>query len=157
MSINVPELTTSIEQETGVITFTVGGVIAGDYVATVTCGDATPIEITITVTAPECISLRNTPTSIRFTSYNSPITVKYTRNTQYSQGSITFDDISQYTWLTIQPKSTMVYDSSTGTFYDEFYFTQTEPASAGNRVDIYAYCGSAQRLLAINPNINPME
>lgn len=53
VGIEAEGITASINQTTCVITLSVAGQTpTGDYVATVTCGDAEPLEITITVTAP---------------------------------------------------------------------------------------------------------
>lgn len=53
VGIEAEGITASIDQTTCVITLSVAEQTpTGDYVATITCGDAEPLEITITVTAP---------------------------------------------------------------------------------------------------------
>lgn len=58
IEIDADGITPTINQETGVITFSVGeSAQTGDYVAEISCGEAEPKEVTITVTAPTTMEI----------------------------------------------------------------------------------------------------
>ena len=88
-------ITTSINQSTGVITFTAAkeATIAGDYVATISCGDAKPANVTITVTAPAVeelfVNLNNNTCNLDSTTHSK--TFQVIRKPNYSQGEITYE------------------------------------------------------------------
>lgn len=93
ISMDASGVTPTVNQETGVITFSVmANVPVGDYVAVVTCGEADPLEITLTVTAPanvDGITTNPANGTISITRLNS--TTQYmgiVRGTRYSQDPI---------------------------------------------------------------------
>ena len=87
-------ITTSIDQSTGVITFTANRTqtIIGNYVATISCGSAEPIEVTITVVAPAVTNFTGTSqvtTRELKPSNNWTYTFYLSRQPSYSQGDFT--------------------------------------------------------------------
>jgi hypothetical protein len=100
------EITTSINQETGVITFTSTlFTMVGNYVATITCGNATPVNVAIEVTckAPTGLSATKTSYNLIASENNRTVTVYIKRTPQYTQGEITYSFDSDSSLYEVTP------------------------------------------------------
>lgn len=151
-SIDADGITTSINQTTNVVTFSVGGSVqAGDYVATITCGDADPVEITITVTAPTTteISLldnRGRPmTSLSMGNLNLTKTVTILREPNTSIDEVSYSLSSQ------SEKFTMSINQNDGHGAAEFTIKQTVNADPLETLDLVFTCGEATATLPVTP------
>lgn len=150
-SIDVDGITTSINQTTGVVTFSVGGSVqAGDYVATITCGDADPVEITITVTAPittEISILDNRGTPVTSWTVNRLGTAKQLVILRSPSG--TTSEIS-YT-LPQADKFTVNLVQDDGTGVGTLEITQDTVCDPRETLNMVITCGSATVTLPIAP------
>ena len=151
VSIDADGITTSIDQTTGVVTFSVGeNVQLGEYVATITCGEADPIEITITVTAPTTTEIalldnRGRPiTSLTLGNIGTSKTVVITRTPNTS-----IDEVS-YT-IPQSEKFTMTIDQNIGSGAAEFTIKQTVNADPLETLDLVFTCGEATATLPVTP------
>ena len=85
-------VTSSINQSTGVVTFTVApDTLVDDYVATISCGDAAPVDVIITVNAPSNTGdLTSVPTGqLRIRAMNTWYDIVVARGTELSQDELT--------------------------------------------------------------------
>ena len=65
--------------------------MAGTYVARLSCGDATPVDVPITVTAPATTSLTCSPNTDFSLAVDERKTITITRNPAKSQGHVTYE------------------------------------------------------------------
>lgn len=150
---DVSKITTTINQETCVISFAIDNLaIAGDYVATVTCGDAEPIEITITVTAPAVTVLTKTVRQqsqseyINFSGQLNVTKIAYgRREPSYSQGDIEWSIDAEHAQL-FTVVHTPYFDTTlttSGEFWrDKFEITQIQTAPADSTTATFTLtCG----------------
>lgn len=88
------KITPTVNQETGVITFAIAAnQLVGDYVATITCGEADPIELPIKVTAPTNVDgLTANPASVSISSLNSYKNFGFVLGTRFSQDPVELEN-----------------------------------------------------------------
>lgn len=129
----------SIDQTTGVITFSTERTTpAGDYVATVSCGEADPIDITVTVTAPSIESLRYSGTSpIKMTALNRAVNATIIRDPNWSQGGNMICTLSGYDEnFVIEKVENNVLNARYGYYYDKYSIKQISATQASEDIDI---------------------
>lgn len=147
-------ITATIDQETGVITFATDYVQTplGNYVATVTCGDAEPVEIAITATAPSIEELTYSGTQIRMTGLNRDVNVIIARMPNGSRGGEITCTLADYNDnITVTKTETNAFNARNGYFYDKFVFRQT--SSTGGTVETNAtfQCGDVTKVIPLKP------
>ena len=126
-------ITTTIDNENLTITFVAGyDTIAGDYVATITCGDAEPVNVTITVNAPPTTSLTSSVASVTINSLGQKKTITLKRLPIGSQDTITYaiDSESEKFTFNLLP---MTFDGRTGQWQNKFEITQNEQCDNRNK------------------------
>lgn len=138
---DVTKITTTINQETGVISFAIGNfAVVGDYVATVTCGDAEPLQITITVTAPAVTGIVKQVRQQQQADYinfngqlNSTKTAYAKREPEYSQGNVEWSidaEHAQY-FTVVQTRNFDITTVSPRAYRDKFDITQIQSTPSG--------------------------
>lgn len=153
VGIEAEGITASIDQTTCVITLSVAGQTpTGDYVATITCGDAEPLEITITVTAP-------TATEVTLLFQGRPAeswTVGRTgqgrkfsviRRPEYSTTEFTYELSSQADKFTVVAVQNKESDPYTG----EITVTQNTVTDPRETINLTVTCGTGEYILPITP------
>ena len=118
-------ITSSIDQETGVITFTGNRTTThiGNYVATISCGEAEPVDVTITVTAPAVTSISSSRPN-KSTYVDQQVYIDIDRNPNFSQGDMTCEILSDSELYNVEVDQ--YYAITSGRWRARFYFTKTE-------------------------------
>lgn len=144
----------SIDQTTGVITFSADYTETplGNYVATVTCGEAEPIEIAITATAPSIEELTYSGTQIKMTALNRDINVTIARSPNGSRGgeiTCTMDDYNDN--ISINHTETNAFSDRYGYYYDKFVFRQTSSTGGTTETNVTFTCGDITKVIPLKP------
>lgn len=153
VSIEAEGVTPSIDQTTGVVTISVDSQTpSGEYVATVTCGDAEPLEITITVTVP-------TTTEVALYFQGRPAEswsvgrlgqgrkFGVLRLPANSTTAFTYELSSQADKFTIVAVQNLEASPSEG----EITVTQNTATDPRETINLTITCGSGEYVLPINP------
>lgn len=153
IDIDADGITPSINQETGVITLSVDvTTLTGDYVAEISCGEAEPKEITITVTAPTVTEIAYSGTGvIKMTALNRDITLNLGRLPMFSQGAMTYELSDYEDCFTITQTPNQSWDTRNLSYKDKFVFRQTTATSATQDIPITFRCGDATLNLVVHP------
>lgn len=153
VDVDAEGITASVDQESGVVTFSIGATtFAGSYVATISCADADPLEITINVTAPTVTELSYSGTTIPIQRLNTAVNAKIYRQPSFSQGTMTYEIESDYAdcFEVVQTPYHGI-DGRTLRWYDNFAIKQTTNASAGRNINITFTCGEVTKTVPIRP------
>lgn len=156
VSLSEETISTSIDQTTGVVTFTIGNYThTGDYVATVTCGEADPIEITITVTAPSTTSfdvkMYNSDTTVDtwvVNSIGSTRKLSIVRTPALSQSPVTYT-MPQSEKFSISIDNYKTFDETGSYGYIEM--KQLTATSPREDLQMIISCGEASSTFTIRP------
>lgn len=156
VSIDEETISTNIDQTTGVITFTIGDYThTGDYVAEVTCGDAEPVAITITVTAPTTTSFEvklygsdTTTSAWTVNSVGSKRRLSIVRSPALSQSPVTYT-MPQSEKFDIIINNYETFGESGNKAYMEL--KQITPTSPRESLEMVISCGEATSIFTINP------
>ena len=154
VEIEADDITPSINQETGIITFSIGNTTPlGDYVATIACGEAEPKEITITVTAPTVESLTAATLTLRFTALNRAIAENITRNPILSQGTITYAMSNYNECFEITRTAENQYSARYRTYVDKFSIKQIAATQipSGETLTLDFTCGDVTLSVPVTP------
>lgn len=152
VELEASDITPSINQTTGVITFSVDYFTPlGDYVATITCGEAEPKEVTITVTAPTVTELSYSGAGIRITALNRNYSVTISRLPMFSKGTITYGLSGYDEHFAIARSAEESFDSRTGTYQDKFTIKQISATQATEDITFNFACGDATVSVPITP------
>ena len=147
-------ITANIDQETGVITFTAdfAETPLGNYVATVSCGEADPVAIAITATAPSIEELTYSGTQIKMTALNRDLNVNIIRSPNGSRGGEITCTIGDYNDnFTINRTETNAFNARYGYFYDKFVFRQTSSTGGTTETDATFTCGDITKVIPLKP------
>lgn len=149
VDVDAEEITASVDQESGVMTFSSSWkVMAGSYVATISCADADPLEITINVTAPTVTSLYFSGTQINIQRLNTAVNAKIYRDPTASQGAMTYEIESDYAdCYDVVQTPYQSFDSRTARWCDNFAIKQISATGAGRPVNITFTCGEVTKTL----------
>ena len=155
VSTGTEAITAQINQDTGVVTFSTENTTPlGDYVAEISCGEAEPIEITLSVTAPAIESLRysGTGNTIKMTAMNRTVNVTIIREPNFSQGGNMAYTLSGYDEnFVIEKVENNVYNGKYGYYYDKFTVKQISATQATQYIDITFAIGDITLPLQIQP------
>lgn len=147
-------ITPTVNQETGVITFSVmANVLVGDYVAMVTCGEADPLEITLTVTAPTNIDgITANPTTLSFTGLNIYKNFGFVHGTKFSQDPIEIieNTCTEPEKLTFEDLGS-TFASTTGKWTRKYKFKQTQRITDRTQFTITAKCNNDTASVTVTP------
>ena len=145
----------SINQTTGVITFSTDVTTpAGDYVATVSCGEADPIDITVKVTAPSIESLRysGSGTTIKMTALNRAVNATIIRDPNKSQGGNMICTLSGYDEnFAIEKVEDNAFNARYLYYYDKFSIKQISATQATQDIGITFSIGDITLPLNLHP------
>lgn len=153
VSIEAEGVTPSIDQTTGVVTISVDSQTpSGEYVATVTCGDAEPLEITITVTVPTTTGVAlyysgRPATSWTVNRTGQGRTFRVLRLPNNSTTEFTYELSSQTDKFTIVAVQNLDANPSNG----EITVTQNTATDPRETINLTITCGSGEYVLPINP------
>lgn len=150
VSLDADGITTDINQTTGVVAFTVGdGAQLGDYVATITCGEAEPVEITITVTAPTTSEITVLKSGEEITAFNiNRLNAKFTLNIARTPNNST----SEISYTIPQSECfTIVLTQNNGEGVGTFEITQHTLTSPRDFLDLVFTCGNATKTITVTP------
>ena len=156
VSIDADGITSDINQDTGVITFTAdySETPLGNYVATVTCGEAEPVEIAITATAPsiEQLTSNMAQDTIKITALNRAVNVNIIRYPNGSRGGDITCTLADYEdKFVVTHTASNSYNARYRYYYDTFSFKQTASTAATSDIDTVFACGDATKTLHLHP------
>lgn len=157
VTISEENITAEVNQSTGVVTFSVGEYVhIGDYVATLTCGEAEPVEITITVTAPtttEIITTVGTGTTdtdtVGITRVGTARALYVHRTPLNSQSPVSYSIGSQAEKFTVEVNQYHTFDDTTNKAL--INITQNEVTSPRENLSLVVTCGDVVKNMTLQP------
>lgn len=148
------KITPTVNQETGVITFAIrADQLVGDYVATITCGEADPIELPIKVTAPTNVDgLTANPTTLSFTGLNTYKNFGFVHGTRYSQDPIEIieNTCTEPEKLTFEDLGS-TFGATTGKWTKKYKLKQTQRITDRTQFTITAKCNNDTASVTVTP------
>ena len=153
VEVDAEDITTAINQETGVISFTPSAsTIAGDYVAIISCGDAEPKSVTLHVTAPTVTEIPYSGAGvINISGLNRDVTISLGRSPFFAQGEMNYE-LETYTEnFRITQTRNATFDARSRCYKDKFVFRQLSNTGTTENIPIKFTCGTAELTLAIRP------
>lgn len=148
------KITPTVDQDTGVITFAIrADQLVGDYVATITCGEADPIELPIKVTAPTNVDgLTASPTTLSFTGLNSYKNFGFVHGTSYSQDPIEIieNTCTEPEKLTFEDLGS-TFGATTGKWTRKYKLKQTQRITDRTQFTITAKCNNDTASVTVKP------
>ena len=157
VTISEENITTEVNQSTGVVTFSVGEYVhIGDYVATLTCGEAEPVEITITVTAPTTTEIKTTigistddTDVVGITRLGSARKLYVHRTPLNSQSPVSYSIGSQAEKFTVEVNQYNTFDDTTNKAL--ISFTQNEVSNPRGDIPLVITCGDVVKNMTLEP------
>lgn len=148
------KITPTVNQETGVITFAIReDQLVGDYVATITCGEADPIELPIKVTAPTNVDgITANPTTLSFTGLNTYKNFGFVHGTKYSQDPIEIieNTCTEPEKLTFEDLGS-TFGATTGKWTKKYKLKQTQRITGRTQFTITAKCNNDTASVTVTP------
>ena len=153
VSVDADKITPTVDQETGVITFAIAAdQLVGDYVATITCGEADPIELPIKVTAPTNVDgLTASPTTISFTTLNSFKNFGFVLGTRFSQDPVEIENTCSEPDKIVIEDVTDTFANNTGKWTRKWRIKQTARFDERIPFTITGKCNNDTATVTVTP------